>query len=132
MRQLHYLDTSEEMGRGLYANQDIKAGVVLFRAELLVLSPEDTIKVNETDLKWYTFKYNDNQDCLVLGDGEIFNHSDTANVGYTLTQYENRQVMVFVTIKDVKEGDQLFIDYSADVDVDPKSYTVNLFQSETP
>lgn len=129
-RILYYLDTSAEMGRGLYANQDIKAGTVISQCEVLVLSPEDTVKANDTDLKWYTFKYSENQDCLVLGDGEIFNHDDNANVAYILTEYKDetcpRKLMTFVAIKDIKEGSQLFIDYAADVKVDSKQYTKNL------
>jgi SET domain-containing protein len=123
----YYINTSPEMGRGLYAAQDLQQNRILFTAELLVLSENDTIKVNETDLKWYTFKYTDKQDCLVLGDGEIFNHSDMPNVGYRLIDYDDRQVMAFYLLRDVSTGSQLFIDYGADIAVDTSKYTVNMF-----
>lgn len=118
----------EDMGRGLKATQSIQTDKVLFTAELLVLSPNDTVKVNETDLKYYTFKYNDEQDCLVLGDGELFNHSAAANVGYKLMDWGNqgRKVMVFYTLRPIEAGEQLFIDYNADVRVNTNEYTVNL------
>jgi len=125
----YVIKVSEEMGRGLYALHDIASQKFLFHAELLVLNEQDTIKVNETDLKYYTFKYNEVQDCIVLGDGEIFNHSDTPNVGYTLidTDDGNRKLMMFYTLKDIKEGEQLFIDYNADTKVNTNSYKVNLY-----
>lgn len=126
MRHLYYLDTSETMGRGLYANQDIKAGTIIVECEILALSPEDTKKVNETDLKYYTFKFDDQRDCLVLGDGELFNHDDNANVAYILRDHPDktcpRKIMSFISIKNIKEGEQLFINYSADVEVDTKKY----------
>lgn len=124
----YVIKTYPEMGRGLEALHDLQTGEVLFTAELLILSPADTIKVNETDLQYYTFKYNDTQDCLVLGDGEIFNHSDTPSIGYKLIDWgaQGRKVMVFYALRDVRAGEQLFIDYNADVTVDVSKYTVNL------
>lgn len=113
----YYLKLHETMGRGLFALQDVPAQRILFTAELLVLSELDTTIVNSTDLKYYTFKYTDTQDCLVLGDGEIFNHSDTANVGYKLIDFEGRKLMAFYTLRDVAAHEQLFIDYNADVQV---------------
>lgn len=121
-------DYGPTMGRGLELIYDMPANKVLFTAELLILSPADTIKVNETDLKYYTFKYDDTRDCLVLGDGEIFNHSDTPNVSYKLMDWGNtgRLVMCFFTARHIKAGEQLFIDYNADIKVDVSKYTVNL------
>jgi SET domain-containing protein len=123
----YYLKTTTEMGRGLYSTNNIKKDKILFTAELLVLSPEDTKKVNETDLKYYTFVYNETQDCLVLGDGEIFNHSESANIGYKIIDFDDRKVMAFYTLRDVEQHEQLFIDYSADsTTAKPEDYTINL------
>lgn len=125
---MYHITTSKEMGRELTASHDIKAGTVVTRCEILLLNENDTITLNQiTDLKCYTFTFDSNRDCLVLGDGELFNHSSKPNVGYTLTQYENRSVMVFVSTRDIKAGEQLFIDYAADVsEIDIDKYSVNL------
>jgi SET domain-containing protein len=123
----YHLETTEEFGRGLYASWEIQKDALLFKAELLVLSPSDTIQVNNTDLKYYTFKYNDTQDCLVLDNGEIFNHSDSPNVSYRLVPHENRLVMEFRALRDIKPYEQLFIDYNADTRVNTNEYKgVNL------
>jgi len=128
----HYITTVEGFGRCVIAAQDISKDKLLFTAELLTLSPEDTVKINETDLQYYTFKYNDKQDCIVLGDGELFNHSDSPNVGYKLIDWGNagRLVMAFYTLVDVEKGEQFFIDYCADTKVDLFNYKVNLFQAQ--
>lgn len=115
---MYTIKVTPEFGRGLYASRDLYANEIIEVAELLVLSASDTLKVNQTDLQWYTFVFDakTGQDCLVLGNGEIFNHSDEANVNYDLVQYGDRVKMVFVSNRDIKAGDQLFIDYGRDTD----------------
>lgn len=122
----YYLKHTKEFGRGLYASKLIKAGEIITECELLVLNEQDTRIVNTTDLQYYTFKYNETQDCLVLGQGEIFNHSDTANVDYELVDYDGRKVMQFVSKRDILENEQLFINYTQDCKVDADKYNVNL------
>ena len=129
MKAIYSVQIVEGMGRGIIAERDIKKGEVITNCELLVLSPEDTVKVNETDLKWYTFTFNidTKQDCLVMGDGEIFNHDDDANTLYGLIDWNGRKLMRFQACRDIKRGEQLFIDYGADVKkVDIEGYTINL------
>ncbi len=113
---------TEESGRGLYATQDIQANECIIICEILLLNEEDTIKVNNTSLKYYTFKFDTNRDCLVLGLGEIFNHLDDANVNYNLVYHDNRFFMEFRSNTIINKGEQLFIDYTADSDVDVSSY----------
>jgi uncharacterized protein len=119
---MYHIKTSPEVGRGLYASRTILKGETVSICEILTLSPEDTIKINETDLKYYTFKLDDSRDCLVLGDGEIFNHDDNANVSYRFVNALDRQRMVFKAIKTIFKGEQLFIDYNADIKVDTQDY----------
>lgn len=122
----YYTMMTEQYGRGVYANTNLKKGDILFFAELLVLSAQDTKVVNTTDLQYYTFKYTDTQDCLVLGDGEIFNHSDNAQVVYDLISLNGRHMMQFTLLCDVNKDDQLFIDYTYDTPVYTDKYNINL------
>lgn len=115
----------KDMGRGIVATQGIPKNTVIMECEILVLSESDTKVVNQTDLQYYTFKYNETQDCLVLGLGEIFNHDDTPNVNYQLVEKDGRKMMVFTTIRDIYRQDQLFIDYTEDVKVDTSGYINN-------
>ncbi len=124
------VETFKDMGRGIVSRVNLESSYVgntVMVCEVLVLSKNDTVVVNLTDLKHYTFKFDDEQDCLVLGHGEIFNHSAEPNVSYRLEDFEDaegnqRRVMVFRLLKPVTKGEQLFIDYNADVAVDVEAY----------
>lgn len=118
----YYLDSTPEFGRGLYASKIILPGETIMVCELLVLSAEDTPKVNQTELQFYTFKYTETQDCLCLGLGEIFNHSDTANVTYRLIEADGRKMMLFEATTFITSGAQLFINYAADTSVNTEEY----------
>lgn len=127
----YYVKLTPDMGRGVFANRDIKAGELICYCELLVLSEHDTRVLEKlTDLKYYTFKYNERQDCLVLGDGEIFNHADEENVSYNLKtivdSFGSRTLMEFRATKDCPKDTQLFINYSRDMEVNVDNYKINL------
>ncbi len=119
------IKVSPEMGRGLYANRVIAQGETIMQCEILVLDDFDTILVNRTELRFYTFAFNDEQDCIVLGLGEIFNHDDNANVSYELVDFEGRKVMVFKALANIMPGVQLFINYKADTIVNVDGYIKN-------
>lgn len=123
---MYYIKETKEFGRGLYASTNIFRRSVLTRCEILVLNHRTTQQVNDTPLKYYTFVYDSKmkRDCLVLGDGELFNHSDTPNVGYRLEPIvkDGRMLMVFWALKNINPDEQLFIDYNADVDVNVDEY----------
>ncbi len=115
------IKVTPEMGRGVYAERNLMNGDVIV-CDILLLNPEDTKKVNETDLQFYTFRVNDLQDCLVLGIGELFNHADSPNVSYELVEYDGRMQMVFEVTKFIAKGEQLFINYAADAKVNVEKY----------
>lgn len=120
----------EGMGRGVIAERDIKLGEVITNCELLVLGSHETSIINQTSLQYYTFVFeisplNGDRDCLVLGDGEIFNHDDNANTLYGLIDFDGRKLMRFQAARDIKKGEQLFIDYAADSLVNVENYLNN-------
>lgn len=116
MDNIYSVQMVEGMGRAVIAERDIKLGEIVTNCELLVLDIGDTNMVNSTELQYYTFTYSEGKDCLVLGDGEIFNHDNDANTVYGLIDFDGRKLMRFQAARDIKKGEQLFIDYSADVD----------------
>ena len=90
---------SEAMGREITASRQILAEELIEIAELLILNPIDSVNVNKTDLQFYTFVYNKQQDCLVLGNGELYNHSDNANVAYSVkVDKDGRPKMFFQAV----------------------------------
>lgn len=118
---------TQEFGRGVYASGYLNPEIIIGQYELLVLSETDTRLVNEyTQLTSYTFRYNDTQDCLVMGYGELFNHSDTPNVKFELIDFDGRKVMKYTTLRRITAGEQLCIDYNSDVAINLNNYKVNL------
>lgn len=125
------IKVSSEMGRGVYATEDIGPGVIVEKCEILALSELDTDQVNSTDLQFYTFKLDESRDCLVLGNGEIYNHDDKPNVSYTIIQVNNRPIMLFMSRVSIKKGEQLFINYGEDtvgLNLAPYQDTVSLMR----
>ncbi len=119
----------EGMGRGIVATSSLRAGEVVMQCEILKLNIVDTVQVNQTELQYYTFKYDKHCDCLVLGNGEIFNHSARPSVKYELVDFfqegVTRKVMLFTALRDITRGEQLLIDYQADTHVMVDGYMVN-------
>lgn len=119
---MYYIKETKQYGRGLYAVHPIKQNYVIETCELLVLTGIDTIQVSKTVLQFYTFKFNERQDCLVLGNGELFNHSNGPNVGYRLIGRHDRRVMQFYALRNIETDEQLFIDYEADTKINSSDY----------
>lgn len=126
-KAIYSVQMVEGMGRGVIAERDIKLGEVITNCELLVLTKSDTCLVNQTELQYYTFVYDrvNHLDCLVLGDGEIFNHDYNANTLYGLIDWNGRKLMRFQAARDIKKGEQLFINYGADTAVNVEDYLNN-------
>lgn len=117
---------TEQFGRGIYSTRNIPKNTIIEMCELLVLSEKDSAAVEATDLKYYVYKFSETQDCLVLGNGELYNHSDDANVLCRLLWIGTRYVMQYYASRDILPDEQLFINYNFDVQVDTLSYTKNL------
>lgn len=114
MSKLIGVENFPSFGRGVVALDYINEGVCLEVCPVLPLSTEDTVKVNQTSLKQYTFVFDKEkkQDCLVMGLGELYNHSDVPNVGYRLNPI--CKTMEFYTLCPVAKGEQLFTNYRQD------------------
>ena len=110
------VETFPLFGRGVVAVDYINEGTLLETCPVLPLTTEDTVKVNETSLKQYTFVFDKEkkQDCLVMGLGELYNHCDSPNVGYRLDPVA--RTMEFYTLCPIAKGEQMFIDYRKDDD----------------
>lgn len=112
---LVHVKNTKKMGRGIFAFKPIKKGTVISTEEILVFSEDQTREINNTCLQTYTFRYDDTRDCLVLGNGEIYNHSHVPNVSYKIVKKNGRHMMRFRAVRPIKKGEQLVIDYLADI-----------------
>ena len=112
----HCVQEFEGMGRGIMAIRDIKCGEVVMCCEVLPLTTEDTAKILQTELALYTYVYDleAKRDCVVLGDAELYNHSDDSNISYGLIDKDGRKMMNFKAKRDIAKGEQLFLNYYDD------------------
>lgn len=107
---------SPERGRGVFTTEDIETGTIVEISPVLVLDPEERSKVEQTMLFNYIFEWGDDlkSACVALGYLSVYNHSYTANCIYEM-DFEH-ELMQIRTVKPIKAGEELFINYNADPD----------------
>lgn len=107
---------SPDRGRGVFTTADIEIGTIVEISPVLVLNPEERAKAEQTLLFDYIFEWGDDlkSACVALGYLSVYNHSYTANCIYEM-DFEH-ELMQIRTVKPVKAGEELFINYNADPD----------------
>jgi SET domain-containing protein len=108
-----YIDDAGDKGRGVFTSEALAKGTILEISPVLVLSPEERKAVEETKLYHYVFEWGDDYKsaCVAWGYVSMYNHSYNANCLYEM-DYEN-STMTIKTVKAVKKGAQLFVNYNA-------------------
>ena len=107
---------SPERGRGVFTTEDISVGTIVEISPVLVLNPDERAKVEQTLLFDYIFEWGDDlkSACVALGYLSVYNHSYTANCIYEMDF--DHELMQIRTVKPIKAGEELFINYNADPD----------------
>lgn len=107
---------SPERGRGVFTTEDIETGTIVEISPVLVLNPEERAKAEETVLFDYIFEWGEDlkSACVALGYLSVYNHSYKANCIYEM-DFEHA-LMQIRTVKPIKAGEELFINYNADPD----------------
>jgi hypothetical protein len=82
---------------------------------VLVLSYDDTEVVDKTKLHNYIFLWGarETRSCLALGYCSIYNHDYAPNCVYEMDF--DADTMSIITIRDIKKGEELFINYNGEV-----------------
>jgi hypothetical protein len=93
-------------GRGVFAARAFATGDAVEHCPTLELPGDEVVG----QLGDYVFGSNEGEEevLLLLGYGMLYNHSDEPNCVYV---QEEPRVITFVTIRPVKAGDELTIDY---------------------
>jgi SET domain-containing protein len=120
-------------GRGVFATSAIARGTLIEVSPVLVFAAEEWQRhARHTLLAHYTFRWRPaGSFALALGVGSLFNHSARPSVGWTrrieLEGERGREgegeggggggggAVAFTTLKDVAEGEELFISYGPQV-----------------
>ena len=114
-----YIDESNGKGRGVFTSEPIAAGTIVEVAPVIVMSAAERKLIDQTLLHDYIFEWGENLDqcAMALGWIPIYNHSFDANCEYLMDFEEGS--MCIKTVKDVNEGEELFINYNGEAN-DPK------------
>ncbi|MFY8090062.1 MAG: SET domain-containing protein [Chitinophagaceae bacterium] len=105
---------SKNRGKGVFATEKIKANTIIEISPVLVFSEKESRDAEKTLLYNYLFEWGDDVKKRALGLGyiSIYNHSYKANCLYEMDF--DHQTITIQTIKDIKIGEELFINYNAD------------------
>ena len=108
---------SDNRGRGVFTTVKIPANTVIEISPVLILNGEERDHAEKTLLYNYLFEWGaeDNRSvCIGLGYISIYNHSYHANCDYEM-DYAS-ELMTIKTIRVIKKGEELFINYNATPD----------------
>ena len=110
-----YVGESKISGRGVFAKEDIKAGEILEESHFIELNEKDFNNIDPV-LKDYvfTFPIGNNNSCVVLGFGMIYNHSLIPNAYWECD--ESNKLFRYIASKPIKKDSEIFINYQKWVD----------------
>ena len=111
-----FIATSHKGGRGVFTTKAIPANTVIEISPVLVFSVKEKPFIEQTHLANYVFEWGYSRRYRALGMGYVsmYNHDYNSNCDYDM-DYENELISITV-VKDVKKGDELFINYNASPD----------------
>jgi SET domain-containing protein len=111
-----FIAPSGNRGRGVFTSKKIAIGTDIEISPVLEFSTKDRKQLEGTLLYHYIFEWGDSRKKGALGMGYIsmYNHSYSANCGYEM-DFENG-IMTIRTVRDIKAGEELFINYNASPD----------------
>ena len=109
-----FIAVSGQMGRGVFTRTDLKKNTIIEVAPVIVMNREERLYLDKTLLHDYIFEWGEKQEhcCMALGYVALYNHSYTSNCEYEMNF--TKQTITIKTVKLVKAGEELFINYNGD------------------
>lgn len=103
---------SSKKGLGVFATENIEKDTLIEISSVIVLSPEDTKKIDGTHLYNYYFSWEEDQksSAIALGNVSLYNHQVDSNCIYET--YFQDQVIKIITRKKILKGEELTINYN--------------------
>ena len=111
-----YIAPSGNKGRGVFTDTMITADTIIEIAPVIVMNMADREKLDQTLLHDYIFEWGEGNKecCMALGYVPVYNHSYSSNCEYEM-DFE-AQTITITTMREIKEGEELFINYNGDHD----------------
>ena len=100
------------MGRGIFTSENLDEGTVIEVSPVIIMSQADRKLLDKTLLHDYIFEWGRDrkQCCMALGYIPVYNHSYSSNCEYEMDY--NNEIMTVKTVRFVKAGEELFINYN--------------------
>ena len=114
MLPILFIAPSHKGGRGVFTSENIPVNTVLEISPVIVFSAADRASIEASKLYNYIFEWGSTRKKGALGLGYIsmYNHDYASNCAYEM-DFDN-DVMTIRTVKPVKKGEELCINYNAD------------------
>jgi SET domain-containing protein len=111
-----YIADTKEMGRGVFTSMSIEKKTVVEVSPVIVMTNDERKLLDQTLLHDYIFEWGDKrkQCCMALGYIAVYNHAYKSNCEYEM-DFE-KEVMSIITMRHVRAGEELFINYNGDWD----------------
>ncbi|HYE53834.1 MAG TPA: SET domain-containing protein [Chitinophagaceae bacterium] len=109
-----HIRSTANMGRGVFTTRNIKKDTVIEIAPVIVMGAGDRKLLDQTLLHDYIFEWgrDTGQCCMALGYVPIYNHSYKSNCEYEMDF--NRHIITIKAVRNIKSGEELFINYNGD------------------
>ena len=109
-----YVGGTKKMGRGVFTKAPIAAGTLIELAPVIVMSADERKLLDKTLLHDYIFEWGEDRDqcAMALGLVPVYNHSFHSNCEYDM--YFTKQVIAIKAVRNIKKGEELFINYNGD------------------
>ena len=110
------IESSPKRGRGVFTTKNISKGTVIEISPVIVLTEKERKTIEKTLLFHYVFEWGNDKKkaCVALGYVSMYNHSYDANCEYEMEF--GKKLMTIKTVKTIKKGEELFINYNAKPD----------------
>lgn len=108
-----FIAPSNQRGRGVFTSKNIPANTVIEISPVLIFTAKERKEVEKTKLFDYIFEWGQSrkQAAIAFGYVSMYNHSYDSNCDYEMDFDQN--FMTIKTVKPVKKGEELFINYNA-------------------
>ncbi len=105
---------TKNKGRGVLAKKNIAADTKIEIAPVIILPQGDRKLLDQTLLHDYIFEWGEAKQecCIALGYVSLYNHAYQSNCEYAMDF--KKQIIIVTTVKEVKAGEELCINYNGD------------------